>query len=75
MYMRLLGEFQVFYFFLYEKILHIKKTNKRHSLRYFIRLKSMKSIKSDFSHKKHKIQTSFIDAFNKKQKDKRPSFF
>ena len=73
--MRLLGEFQVFYFFLYEKILHIKKTKKRHSLRYFICLKSMKSIKSNFSHKKHKIQTSFADAFNKKQKDKRPSFF
>ena len=40
-----------------------------------MRLKSIKGIKSNFSHKKHKIQTSFVDAFNKKQKDKRPYFF
>ena len=46
---------------------HKKQTSDFHS-DIFIRLKSIKSKQATFTHKKHKMQTSFVDAFKKRQK-------
>ena len=72
------SNFKPFYFLFFWKDFTHKKSRKRQTSDFhsdsFIRLKNIKSKQATFTHKKHKMQTSFVLDAKKGQRNKQLSF-